>query len=110
MRIYLAGVITRDSILPPEEVEKNLALFDRAELLALKEGHSVCNPAHRCRANLGDPEWPRSRFMRVGFMDLVRCNAICLLPGWEVSPGAVVEEDMAQQMGLVHWVPAGGWK
>jgi hypothetical protein len=60
-------------------------------------GHDVVNPAD---AGSGG-DWSYEEYLRRDLLDLLSCNAICLLPGWERSKGATVEEHMARALGFV---------
>ena len=88
-RIYIAGPM---SGLP----DLNYPAFHAkaAELRAL--GHHVENPAENkpphCKSWLG--------YMRLAVAQLVTCDAVVLLPGWEKSRGARIERQLADGMGL----------
>jgi len=64
-----------------------------ARLRAL--GHHVVNPAE---LNIGVTDW--ATCMKTDIRHLVECDSIALLPGWEKSRGASLEQHIAQSLGL----------
>lgn len=76
MKIYIAGAITNDP---------NHALrFAEAETKLIAEGHAVINPVK----NLG---FDYKEYIDMGLCELMRCEAIYLLKGYEMSKGAMLE-------------------
>jgi len=96
MRIYVAGPMTG-------RPDLNFAAFnaESARLRAL--GYEVVNPAEV------NPDHTMSwkECMRRDIADLVKCDAVQLLPGWEDSRGANLEHDIAFRLGLQVFHPAG---
>ena len=89
MRIYLAGQTTGHP-------ELNFPLF-HAEAKRLRDsGHEVINPAE---INV-DPTKGWQDCMRADIAELVKCEAIAMLPGWQQSRGATLEHHIAMQLGL----------
>ena len=80
MKIYIAGPITGD----PDYAQH----FEAAEKLLLSKGHAVINPVK----NLG---FTYKEYIDMGLCELMRCDAIYLLPGWEKSNGACLEYNYA---------------
>jgi len=89
-RIYLAGPMTGYP-------GHNFAAFYRAAERLRAAGWDVVNPAENFG---GRTDLPRASYMRADVAALVECDAVALLPGWEVSRGAKVEYLLAREMGL----------
>ena len=89
MRIYLAGPMTGYDQL-------NFPRF-HAEARRLRElGFTVINPAE---IN-SDASKSWRECMRADIRELVTCDAIALLPGWERSRGAALEHHIMTTLGL----------
>lgn len=88
-RIYVAGPMTG---LP----EFNYPAF-RAAAQALGElGYWVEDPSTNVNPTPGDYHG----WLRAGLQQLIRCDAVALLPGWEASGGARLEVNVAATLGL----------
>lgn len=88
-RIYIAGPMTG---LP----DFNFPAFHEAAAKLRALGHEVQNPAE-------NPEPPCKSwlaYMRMAIVQVASVDAVALLPGWEHSPGAKVEEQLALGLGL----------
>ena len=94
MRIYIAGPMSGLPAL-------NFPAFhaEAAKLRAL--GHEVINPAE---VN-PDTTMPWAQCMRKDIAELVTCDAIRLLPGWEKSKGATLEHHIADRLELLVILP-----
>lgn len=88
-RIYVAGPMTG---LPDFNFPAFHAAADRLRSL----GHHVENPADH--GVIDGHEW--ADYMRMDIGQLVTCDAIFLLPGWEKSKGATLERHIAQALGM----------
>ncbi|MNQ97696.1 Nucleoside 2-deoxyribosyltransferase [compost metagenome] len=90
MRTYLAGPMTGHPDL-------NFPLF-LAEAKRLRSaGYEVVNPAE---INV-DPSKGWKECMRADIAELVKCDAIAMMPGWQQSRGASLEHHIATQLGLI---------
>jgi nucleoside 2-deoxyribosyltransferase len=86
-RIYLAGPM---SGLP----EENYPAFN-AEAARLRAiGFHVENPAE----NPAQDSW--QAYMRQAVRQMMTCDAVALLPGWENSRGALIENGLAVGLGI----------
>lgn len=99
-RIYVAGPMRG---MP----EHNFPAFERAAAELRAEGWTVCSPVDVGRLFANDPTVHGSEYIREDLLHLARCDAIALLPGWEVSVGARCEVAVAITIGLQFWMRAG---
>lgn len=90
MKIYVAGPMTGIEDL-------NFPAFNQAASMLRNLGHEVINPAE---VN-PDHAMPWAQCMRRDIAELVKCDAICLLPGWEKSKGATLEHHIAARLELL---------
>jgi len=90
MKVYISGQISN---LPIEEAKEN---FRKAEDILRKKGFEPVNPF-----NSGLPvtaTW--HEHMRADIKMMLECDAICLLPNWERSQGARLEEHIAMRLSM----------
>lgn len=85
MKIYIAGQITNN----PDYINQ----FEQAEKMLLEQGHAVINPVK----NLG---FDYKDYIDMGLCELMHCDAICLLDGFEKSNGAFLELVYAKTVGM----------
>lgn len=85
VKIYIAGAITDN----PNYREQ----FKRAEEYLKSAGHAVINPVK----NEG---FTYREYINMGLCELMQCDAIYLLKGYENSTGATLEHDYARTVGL----------
>ncbi|HEY9208222.1 MAG TPA: DUF4406 domain-containing protein [Acidovorax sp.] len=88
-RIYIAGPM---SGLP----KLNYPAFNAKAIELRAQGFHVENPAENpephCRSWLG--------YMRMALVQIARCDAVVMLPGWAKSRGARIEHQLAAGLGL----------
>lgn len=104
MKVYIAGSISDGGTLPIEVQADRRRSFDRAEALLEGEGFEPINPMRRGVDK--DKSW--LDYMRDSLRDIAEADGVALLPGWEGSRGARVEERLAGDLGLVV-KPLGVW-
>ncbi len=100
-KVYIAGKIGEDY---PSET--TLWKFERAERLIQSRGYETFNPTRsglgteaEALAKLNGTDFYRE-IMLLDLRELAKCDAICMLPDWNESPGAVVEFRFAEAIGL----------
>ena len=89
MRVYIAGRMTG---LP----DLNFPAFHAEAKYLRSLGFDVVNPAE---VN-PDHTMPWNECMRRDIAELVKCDAIRMLPGWEGSKGAMLEYHIAERLGM----------
>ena len=87
-RVYIAGKM---SGLP----NYNREAFNAAEDRLRANGFDVFNPA---RVEIEDGDW--KDYMRKDIEQLVNCDLVAALPGWQKSQGACVEHDLCRTLGI----------
>lgn len=88
-RVYIAGPMTG---LP----EFNHPAFHIAAQIWRELGYEVENPAENPPPACDS--W--AAWMRLALAQLLRCDAIVLLTGWQQSRGAQIEHRLARELGL----------
>ena len=89
MKIYIAGPMTGYP-------EHNYPAFHQAATMLTILGHDVESPA--AGGQVEGWEWPD--YMRRGLHQLLTCDTIALLPGWQNSRGATIEHQLATDLGM----------
>jgi hypothetical protein len=88
-RLYIAGPITGIQ-------DDNAPAFAAAARLLRAAGYAVVSPLEVC------PEkglhW--SEYMRRDIPELLKCDAVALLPGYAKSKGALLETHIALELGM----------
>lgn len=92
-RLYLAGPM---SGLP----EHNYPAFHAAAVFYESQGYEVENPANNVVTNPHEGEQLWAAFMRLSIPQMLRCDCVVALDGWEQSRGAVLELYLARQLGI----------
>lgn len=78
--------------------DHNLPAFREAASRLTQAGFFVLSPARHAE-NLGvDRPW--RDYMRLGLRDMLRCDGVATLPGFADSKGALIETDLAIQIGI----------
>jgi len=75
----------------------NFKAFNDAAFTLRELGYSVFNPAE---INGSRPYLPREWYFRQDVMMLTQCREICTLTGWQHSPGASLERQIAKECGI----------
>ena len=89
IRLYIAGPMTG---LP----DLNFPAFNRAAAILRAAGYEAINPAEINP----DPTAGWEACMRADIAELVKCDGVALLPGWERSRGASLEAHIAHSLGM----------
>jgi hypothetical protein len=87
--VYISGPMTG---IP----EWNLPAFAQAEVDLTDAGYTAINPGRHG----ADPDRPWSDYLRQDLQELLGCDAVALLPGWERSRGAQLEVHVAKALGM----------
>jgi len=98
LKVYIAGPMTGLK-------NYNREAFEAREKIIRAHGADVFNPATskmsaRCEAG----EVSYEEILRYDISELLKCNAIFMLDGWEDSKGAKLEHDIAEALGFVFLV------
>lgn len=88
-KIYISGPMTG---LP----DYNYPAFNVAAAQLRAAGFHVESPAENKPPECGTWEG----WMRIALKQLIDCHAVAVLPGWEKSKGALVEIQVASQLGM----------
>lgn len=75
----------------------NFPAFNKAAAVLRAAGYVVINPAENWG---GATDVPRATCMRLDIQEVLASDGLALLDGWEHSPGANLEYQIARQLGL----------
>lgn len=92
MKIYISGPITGHDIALVK------AAFETAEEKIVDRGHEVVNPFKLGETMPEESTW--HDYMKMEIPELVKCDAIYMLPGWVYSSGCNLEYTIARTLGL----------
>jgi hypothetical protein len=101
MKVYISGPISLGGTLEAEEIAANLKAFATAERLLRARGHEPVNPVEALdeeNPSVDQALWVR--YMKRDIPKLVTCDAIYMLPDWELSRGALLERHIADELRL----------
>jgi len=90
VRLFLSGPMT-------SVPGWNYFAFQHAAGIWRARGFDVFNPADLFG---GRTDRPRREYIRAGVLELVECDVLLQLPGWDASPGARLEYDFARELDL----------
>lgn len=92
LRIFLSGPISSGA-----GIAANVPRFAARAAELRKAGHHVENP---CENFGGRMDLDRPTYLRASTAQLLTCDRICFLDGWESSPGALWEARVAEECGI----------
>ncbi|RKE02332.1 DUF4406 domain-containing protein [Marinifilum flexuosum] len=87
-KCYLSGPVSN------QPTGKVRAQFMAAQIL-VKDAFQAVNPTENVKP---DEDWGKAMIKCLN--DLLDCQAILMLPGWQESPGARIERDFAERIGM----------
>ena len=90
MKIYLSGKISGTGL------DYVRCLFDKVATTLRALGHEVVNPLCNGLSEIA----PWEEHMAKDIIDLLQCEGIYMLQGWEDSQGARIEHAVAKEIGL----------
>lgn len=101
-RVYVSGPVAGKE-------DRNVAAFELAAKALVVAGYRVSVPTRFVA-----PATPLDKAMRACITELLRCDGICMLDGWESSKGAALEHAVAVGCGMEHgtldyWVKPTVW-
>ena len=91
-RVYLSGPMTGLT-------DNNCPAFHATASALRDAGHDVVSP-HEITPppHIKNPKW--ADYMRADLIQMMTCNTVALLPGWESSAGAHLELHVAHRLGM----------
>lgn len=97
MKIYIAGPMAG---LPG----MNFEAFNQKDYELKLLGHETVNPVDIGEKFFNNsPSVHPTKFLKMDIIELLSCDAICLLPGWLDSRGARIEAAIAKMMGFAFF-------
>lgn len=88
-KIYLSGGISgRNYVQVRDE-------FDYVEEYFIYHGHDVVNPA-----KFGVDERTWEEYMKMSIIEMMSCDAVFMLDGWQNSRGATIERNLAWNLNM----------
>ena len=102
MIVYICGPITG-------KPNGNIDAFNFAQEQLLRMGHHPLNPHNICREVVamheGTDEELWRKCMKRDIPEMLKADAVLLLDGWRLSKGAVVERNLAVELGITVYFP-----
>lgn len=99
MRYFISGAITKYTSTPKGRKEaENRFMNAEFELLTGQIADEVFNPIRLVEEFGWDEDW--KFYMKICMSELIYCDGIYMLSGWEDSRGARIEYAIAQELGL----------
>lgn len=107
MRVYIAGPISG------YHLGERIEAFRDAEQLIESWGHEPVNPMNKSlyceKVDCGDLPNPFdttlhtwSCYMKAAITEMMKCDAIYLMFGWQKSRGARIEADLAEKLHMAY--------
>lgn len=78
----------------------NVARAEAVQVELMRKGFSVVCPHKNTDGFEVYPEFTHEDYLRMDLVIMERCNAVCLLPQWQESAGARLEEQKAREWGM----------
>lgn len=102
--LYVAGKYLDDYENPTREgTDANIALAEQYSIELVKKGYAVITP-HKNTAGYERYEDGKTitwqTWLKMDLEIIGRCDAIYMLPNWEISKGAKMELALAKELGL----------
>jgi len=92
-RVYISGPMTGKD-------NHNIEAFNAAKKLLVDAGYNAVNPVDINNLLTNQQRQNYSECLRYDFKELVDCDCIYMLKGWQYSNGARIELDIALNLGL----------
>lgn len=89
LKIYICGKMTGVD-------NYNYPKFNAVAKTIKADGHIPVNPA----AIKGSDHWEWSDYMKAAIKQMVDCDMVFVLDGYETSAGALIEIDLATKLGI----------
>ena len=96
--LYVSGPFTSPDKL--HGIERNILAASEAALEGWRQGWAVICPHKNTSGYQHAEDIPYETWIEGDLEILRRCDAICMLPGWEQSNGARIELALAYDLGL----------